>query len=271
MAYTVFVDESGTHPGSPCYGIGALVVHDDYLNVFIRWFSQLRLENGGIDQELKWERIASGYGAMNVTVRTLYAVAVAQHVHYHAMIVRKDQYRLWAGSAIAKEEAFYKTLSFLLADIAGRYQAETRVYFDQRSDSYDKRGEVVGIVANRMLSKVAKRGSLSAVTSVNSRMELGIQAADVLTGAFTTGHALHLEPEMPVHAGKVLCLKYMARVLGWDGLHHDTGPDVGLNIWHFPTEYRGPTTEWIKVVRPPARIDKPTLRAWLETVVVRPP
>jgi len=94
-----------------------------------------------------------------------------------------------------------------------------------------------------MLVKLAATGRLGAVRKVDSATAPGIQVADLLTGAINTAHLCHLAPAFSINAGTRLAIERVASMLGWSHLAHDTYPHPKFNIWHFPTEFRGPSRD----------------------------
>ena len=108
-----------------------------------------------------------------------------------------------------------------------------------RSDSYAKRHEMVESIGNSMLAQLESRGRLNSVRKVPSKDYLGVQVADILTGAINSAHIRYIDSRHSINAGKILTISRLAELLGWDDLCYDTYPDEKLNIWHFPIEYRG--------------------------------
>ena len=95
----------------------------------------------------------------------------------------------------------------------------------------------------RMLAKLAATGRLGSVKKANSSETAGIQVADLLTGAINTAHVCHLCPGFTIHNGKRLAIRRLADMVGWPHLAHDTYPHPKFNVWHFPTEFRGPSRD----------------------------
>ena len=84
------------------------------------------------------------------------------------------------------------------------------------------------------LERLASKGRLASVRKVPSSQYVGIQIADLLTGAINAAHSLKLNPNLPIHPGKRLAIEQLAELLGWDDLCYDTMPSEKFNIWHFP-------------------------------------
>jgi len=233
--YAVFADESGTHAKDRCYGIGALVVPTMKLNGFNRYFGQLKAQHH-VGQDAGWEPVSKSYGDMNLCLDLLKAVLRSSSASFSVIVVKKDQYRMWAEN---KEDAFWVTYQQLIVDRARMKPGEFKVTIDPRSDSYSKHDEVLEIVGNNILARVPGGGHLHEVAEGESKVDFGIQAADFLTGAVVAAHNVFLNPSRPIHPGKMLLARRMAAVLGWSDLVCDTFPtEKKFNIWHFPQEWR---------------------------------
>ncbi len=126
----------------------------------------------------------------------------------------------------------------MLNDNAKRSGDITKVFIDDRSGSYLKQYEVVEIITNRMLAREGSTGRIVSVTKENSLNVPGIQAVDILTGAINASHLRYLDSSTEINSGKVLAVGRLAKTLGWDDLCYDTMPNLEMNIWHFPREYR---------------------------------
>lgn len=73
---------------------------------------------------------------------------------------------------------------------------------------------------------------------VNSKHNVGIQIADLLTGAITASRSMYLNEDFKINAAKALFINKLSQILGWESLHFDTYPESKFNIWHFPEECR---------------------------------
>lgn len=228
-----FADESGTSSKEKCYAIGALFVPAARYPQFEEETSQLVKEHGVVG-EVKWTKIGASHGPINLGIDVAKRILKSKCC-FSAIVVKKDLYNKWRGN---KEEAFYTTYTQLIEHAVRSQRAVTRVYIDNRSDSYDRQDEVLEIVANRMLAKLSSAGRIDNVIKVDSKKHVLLQVADLLTGAINTAHHRYLNPNWCVHPGKNLCISRLAAVLGWDDLKYDTYPSVNFNVWHFPTEYR---------------------------------
>ncbi len=233
MKYWLYADESGTHPLARCYTIGAILVPETEKARFRDDLNQLRQKHR-ISSEVKWENVRNSYNLMNFAMDLLKRLLCGPCA-FRCIVVHKREYRKWRNN---EEEAFYTTYTLLIENCTKRLAAELYAYIDQKSDSYDKHHEVVGIIANYKL-----RGYLGQVEDVvrgNSADYIELQAVDLITGAINAAHDLYLNPRAPVNAGKRLLLSRLSNIVGWDNLHYDTFPDTEFNIWHFPMdEYRG--------------------------------
>lgn len=230
---TVFADESGTSSKHDWYGIGALVIRDEKLKRFETWLNGLKTTYG-VGGELKWKDINTSYAPINLAIDLLTGL-LKSSAHYATIVVHKASYRHWRDDP---EKAFYMTYTQLLRDQARVRKGEYRLFFDGRDDHYKKQDEVVEIVTNNMLRKAARGSHVTDVSKVNSKLVLGVQAADVLTGAIVASHNLWLNPGRQINGGKRLLISRLARVLGWPDLCCDTYPNSPFNIWHFPREWR---------------------------------
>ena len=230
--FSVFADESGTSAGDDCYGIGALVVAAENLPRFEAWVARAMTKHK-VSSEIKWKDISTSYAPMNLAIDLL-AGLLKSSGRFSAIMVHKPSYRKWALDA---EKAFYTTYTLLLVNRAKVKKGEYRVAIDGRDDRYGKNDEVVATVSNSMLRKIAARSQVVDVCKHDSKVTLGIQVADILTGALTAAHNLWLKPDRQISPGKLLLISKLAGVLGWPDLCCDTYPDAPFNIWHFPPEF----------------------------------
>lgn|SRR5262245_13162557 len=238
MPTIAFADESGTDANSPCYGIGVVCVAADAVGAFETYVNDLKRQHG-VQGEVKWTRIRKSHGAINFALGALDAILRSRTATLDVMVVRKDQYRNWRGDT---EIAFYKTYTQLLRHIARRTKETATVLIDARSDAYSRSNEVIETIGNRMLARLNSAGKLAGVEKVDSRDRIGIQVADVLTGAITAGHIRYLDRGFGMHNGKIVTVGRIAQMLGWDALCYDTFPHDKINIWHFPIEFRAEVT-----------------------------
>ena len=230
--FSVFADESGTSAGDDCYGIGALVVAAANLRRFETWVTGV-MRKHKVTSEIKWKGISTSYAPMNLAIDLL-AGLLKSSGRFSTIMVHKPSYRKWA---LDPEKAFYTTYTLLLVHRAKVKKGEYRVAIDGRDDRYAKHDEVVETVSNSMLRKVAAKSEFVDVCKQDSKSTLGIQVADILTGAITAAHNLWLKPDRQISPGKQLLLSKLAGVLTWPDLCCDTYPDAPFNIWHFPQEY----------------------------------
>ena len=234
MAKFLFADESGMSPSEPCYSIGVLVVPETSLDDFDKEFARL-VEVHGVVGEVRWTKVAKSHGLMNLSI-DLFRYVLRSELCFNSIVVLKKPYRKWQSGAL--DEAFYTTYGILLGHCLKGQRGDYLAFIDDRSEAYGKHDEALQIVTNRMLDKIAAPAKLVAVNQSDSKKHLGIQAADMLTGAIKAAHHLFLDPNCPLSAGKRLLLDRLAATLGWDALHYDTWPNQEFNIWHFPLEYR---------------------------------
>jgi hypothetical protein len=229
--FTVFADESGTHAAYRCYGIGALVMPTPKLAVFNAYIRR-KCEEHGVSSEAGWDQIRNSHGMINFTIGLLQDL-LRSSARFSIIVVHKADYRKWQES---NEDGFYQTYTMLMANRAKAREGQYRIFIDDRSDAYPKRTEAMEIVSNNMLRQLPTLSEVTRVQKVDSKLELGIQAVDLLTGAITAAHNLSLNPEAPLNPAKKILMARLAQTLGWDHLHFDTMPDARFNIWHFPQE-----------------------------------
>lgn len=243
--YHVFADESAISPPHPCYGIGALVVPTERLDAFNDYVTR-RMSEHGLVGEAKWKKVDSSHGLINFTLQLWRDVLNHPFVRFAVIVVRKDLYQLWSSGQ--RERAFYTTYAFLLRHAARLRAGEFSVFIDDRSDSYDKQDEVLGIVSNHMLRNLGAESEIAKVAKSDSKYLPGLQVVDLFTGAITHAHACRLNSSCDINAGKQLLVERMAGLVGWPDLYCDTMPDSSINIWHFPVEWRA--TPETRTVRP---------------------
>jgi hypothetical protein len=237
MKRVAFADESGIDGRSSCYSIGAVSVDADRVDAFQEFFKS-KLRQHGVQGEAKWTRVRMGHGLINFALDALSSILRSDSASFDIIVVNKSLFRNWTLRLVTKETAFYQTYTYLLRHIVSRAKVTADVYIDDRSDAYAKRHEVVEKIGNNMLQKLANKGRLGTVCKVPSSQYVGIQIADLLTGAINAAHSLRLNPRLPIHPGKRLAIERLAEMLGWDDLCYDTMPSDKFNIWHFPIEYR---------------------------------
>lgn len=251
MPHVFYADESGTSPPCPFYSIGVVCIEESALVAFEERFNDLVREHQ-VRGEVHWTEVRKSYGLMN-TILDLLRMGLKGHFRFSCIVVEKSKYNNWNRGD--RETAFYKTYTFILSKCGAFADGGAKVFIHQRSDEYPHREETVEIIANRMLMKMRKPSEIRSVNKVPAIGCPGIQAADVLTGAFNAAHHLHHMPECALHDGKKLLLTRMAQSLGWRSLYADTFPNPPFNVWHFPIESRGPTR---KVV---AKLNVPNISA----------
>jgi hypothetical protein len=241
MPRIAFADESGTDAHSRCYAIGVICLPAERREWLEQTISELKIVHGVVG-EAKWTRVRNSHGLINFVLDCMALVLREEGLTFDVIVVNKRLYRNWQGNAARQEVAFYQTYTYLLRHVVRRLKDAADVLIDGKSDRYAKRDEAMLTIGNRMLAKLAAKGSLGVVTKSASHETPGIQMADVLTGAINTAHMLRLQT-VAVHPGKHLALERLAMQLGWDHLAHDTYPHPKFNVWHFPIEFRGPSRD----------------------------
>jgi hypothetical protein len=232
-----FADESGTSGTSRCYAIGVVSLEAADVDGFSRYFKDLHLSHG-VQGEAKWTKVKTSHGLTNFALDALSAILRSHNASFNVIVVNKAQYRNWRSPILGEEGAFYQTYTYLLRHLVRSARATTEVFIDDRSDEYAKRTEIVETVGNAMLAKLQVSGRLNHVSKVPSNQFIGIQVADLLTGAIWAAHERRLGSRIGMHRGKIETIKRLASLLGWDDLCYDTKPGRRFNIWHFPREYR---------------------------------
>jgi hypothetical protein len=237
MGRIAFADESGTDGKTKCFSIGVVSLDADCLAGFEQHFQRL-LVSHGVQGEAKWTKVRTSHGLINFTLDALNSILHSRSASFDAIVVNTELFNNWHSPKMTKEDAFYQTYTLLLQHIAHRANLPAEVYIDDRRDSYAKRDEMVEKIGNNMLAQLASKGQLSAVRKIPSHGCVGVQVADLLTGAVNAAHQRLLKPESSLHRGKEVAIERLAQMLGWDDLCYDTMPSDKFNIWHFPIEFR---------------------------------
>ncbi|ELH4197966.1 DUF3800 domain-containing protein [Vibrio cholerae] len=244
MDYLLFADESGTSSVDKCFTIGCLLVPKDYLEEFeVQVNALITKHNLPRDRELKWQRVKKSYGMVNFLI-DLTKLINNSRVSFICKVAWKQYYFNWHKN---EEVAFYKSYTMLMTFCVRMLNSTIEAKIDNKSDSYRKHPEVVGIIANYNLKN--RLGNIKGVNKCDSKTELLIQVADLFTGAINSSHNHYLNPSLAIHEGKLLAIRKIAECIGWDSLHYDTYPNSSINIWHFPEkEYRAyPKTMEVKI------------------------
>ncbi len=239
MTYVAFGDESGIHRRqSPVYAIGSFVVPEDSIAGLS---ADLRavLTHHRISDELKWTKIGS-FRARSAAAYDGVRLLLARGARFDAIVVEKATYRKWQ---VNREDAFYHTYYQLARHIARAAGGPVQLQIDQRHDRYAKRAEVLEIVTNHALARIADSGVVKSVDMRDSKEHVLLQFTDVLVGALASDTALYVEPQVPVNRGKRELIVRLAGLVGWTRLCYDTFPNSAFNVWHFPIEFRGPTQQ----------------------------
>jgi hypothetical protein len=230
--FTLFADESGIAPPTPCYSIGALTLPEGDLDWFESEFDRLRQMHGVVG-EVRWKKVSTSHGLMNCALDLLRLV-IQSAACFSSITVKKETYLKWQSGEL--DDAFYTTYSLLLKHCAKRVPGVYTAFIDARSETYPKHHEALQVITSHMLARIPKAAKLTAVTKSDSKRFAGIQTADMFTGAINAAHSLYLNSDIQISDGKRLLLARFAALLGWDALHYDTYPNHAFNIWHFPPE-----------------------------------
>lgn len=235
MEYIFYGDESGQNlKNYKAYGIGAFLIPKAQEERYNRVFEELA-DKHKINKEVGWKTLNSSYNIINFGMDVL-RVVLTTSASFTSIMVHKDHFRNWSSTRISREDAFYQTYTFLLRHIASVLHASVTAKLDQKSDSYRKRCEVVEVIANNSLKESSAK--INSVEKVNSKHHVGIQIADLLTGAITASRCMYLNENFKVNAAKALFISKLSQILGWESLCFDTYPESKFNIWHFPPECR---------------------------------
>lgn len=232
-----FADESGTAGNARCYAIGVVSVDAGARRDFEAHFRGLHASHG-VQGEAKWTRVRTSHGLTNFALAALDSIMRSRSSSVDIIVVNKRLFRNWNSPTIGTEGAFYQTYTYLLKHIAKRAKETTDIMIDDRSDEYPRRTEMIETIGNAMLAKLHDSGRLDSVVKVPSKDHIGIQIADILTGAVCSAHERCLNPSVQLNAGKRVTIARLASMLGWEDLCFDTMPSDRFNIWHFPIEYR---------------------------------
>ncbi len=237
MTYVAFGDESGIHRRqSPVYGIGCFVVRGDEVG---RLSADLRevLARHEVLGELKWTKVGS-FRPRSAAALEGVSLLLERGARFSAIVVEKASYRKWQGD---REEAFYQTYYQLARQIGRAAGGPFELRIDQRHDRYAKRLEVLEIVTNHSLARIAEGTTVRSVAMQDSKEHVLLQFTDVLIGAVVSDTSLHVDSGLPVNEGKRQLIEQLAGLVGWPRLYFDTYPNDVFNVWHFPREFRGPT------------------------------
>jgi hypothetical protein len=247
MHRIAIADESGTHSGNLCYGIGAFVMPAE-TQLWLERRLRFLLSKYSIGSELKWSDTPS---RTHIEAAVEAVGTLLRHASYYAIVVEKGTFRNYQKN---REEAFYQTYHLLASHIAKASDDPFELFIDERSDSYPRRTEVVHKITNYVTTRRQSPAHLIDVRMIDSKSSAILQMTDMLTGAITadTNRWLAKDKVSPSFAKGELIRRFAA-LLGWDRLCYDTMPDPTLNIWHFPTEFRArPKT--LAVRRNPSRL-----------------
>jgi hypothetical protein len=200
MEVTAFADESGTSAGIPCYTIGVLNIPSDFLIDFNLKVQELATKSG-LRGELKWEKIRSSAGQINLCLEIIKLI-LSSPCKFHAISVEKSPYKKWREN---EEDAFYTTYNLLLRQSSKGFDANYKIFIDQRCTVYPKQEELMQIITNHMLAKLPTASKIEHVTMENSKLQMGLQAVDLITGAINTAYQLYLKPHAEMQDAKKNC------------------------------------------------------------------
>ncbi|MGC1181487.1 DUF3800 domain-containing protein [Legionella sp.] len=220
--------------GSSHYSIGALIFPVEFYAEFQNIVLHAK-KNHQFLNEIKWSKTHKGYNLINIGLRLFYEILINKAIHYQCITVEKAHYRNWITSK--KEEAFYKTLTQLIAKSTEMINDDLVIECDEKNDRYDKHHEVCQIISNHFLSPCTF-AKVKDVKTCDSKNCDAIQVADYITGAINASHRYHQNNNININRGKLKCIELMSKILGWDNLAWDTWKNDKFNIWAFPIESR---------------------------------
>jgi hypothetical protein len=190
-------DESGTQQGNRCYGIGALVVPVER-HAECEGLVKAIFDRRGVSHELKWS-LTPSRKSIEAACEATEAV-LRNGARFYAIIVEKARFNNLRLKG--KEEAFYQTYQFLAERIAMSGDDDFELLMDERSDSYNKRPQVVRIITNYQLRKREQQVALVDVRMIDSRTSVLLQIVDLLTGAITADRHSWLGGERTLQPGR---------------------------------------------------------------------
>ncbi|MCW8900999.1 MAG: DUF3800 domain-containing protein [Gammaproteobacteria bacterium] len=204
MEYIFYGDESGQNIRDyKAYGIGAFLIPKEQEERYLELLNELS-EKHKINKELGWKTLKNSYNVINFGMDVM-RVILTTSACFTSIIVHKENFINWNKDKMNREDAFYQTYTFLLRHIAKVLEASVTAKLDQKSDSYKKRCEVVEVIANNSLRESSAH--IGSVTKVNSKAHIGVQIADILTGAITASRCMYLNPKFSVNPAKKLFKK----------------------------------------------------------------
>ena len=210
------------------------MIEEDRVQFLERQLSAIYAEHG-IDYELKWNRVRR-YRPDIEAVCAGINLLINTDASFEAIVVEKATYEKWQDGD--HESAFYLTYGLLAAHIAKARPDSFEFWIDGRSDSYDKRPEVMQIITNYRSRRLTGAAELAGVKMVDSKANAIVQMADVLIGAVTADTHRYLLGGNDLNEGKEEVITRLATMIGWDRLIYDTYPNSEFNVWHFPPEFR---------------------------------
>ena len=134
MDRIAYADESNTHSGTRCYGIGALHMLESHIAHFEAMFDSWRVKHN-VTHELKWENIGSRFSDINLILDVLDYVLTEPGIWFDMIVVDTSKFNLWNQVGADRVTAFYKTYAYLLTSIARKGCDGLAVFIDERSES----------------------------------------------------------------------------------------------------------------------------------------
>lgn len=206
----MFTDESGTTDGDQCFTIGCVLVPSNKVNNVIAFVDSLIQKYKLPPEELKWENIRASHGRINLIIELISHIQSTPSIAFVSMVTHKGLYNNWR---IDPERGFYVCYTQLMTYCAKRLNTEINAKIDDKQDAYPKHHEVVQIIANYKLK--SKIGGIKNVERCDSKTELLIQVADLLTGAINSSHNDYLsDGNAQMHIGKSVAISKIAECLG---------------------------------------------------------
>jgi hypothetical protein len=234
--WLISCDETGLH-GARYYGFGSVWMAWQRRGDFHDWLREIRATHPEYkNREFKWEHV-NRYTLS--TYRDLVELFFRRApLSFHCLLVEKaviDKALHDGDYDLARRKFLTKLITCKIRNaLRARPDREQtfRIWVDPIASRYPKADEVVEIVSNHVLRKVAPNRSSPVVDGViehDSKETPGIQLCDVLLGAV----AATWQKENLAGA-KLELQQLIAHHLGWEDLRSDTRPaERKFNIWMF--------------------------------------
>jgi hypothetical protein len=238
--WLISIDETGLH-GARYYGFGSLWMAWQRRGDFQDWIRAIRATHPEFkNSEFKWEHVNRH------TLRTFKDLVELffrrAPLCFHCLLVEKaviDKERHGGDYDLARRKLLTQLITCKITNaLRSRPDRDQtfRIWVDPIASRYPKADEVVRIVSNRVLSKVAgddrSQPVVDGVIEHDSKETPTIQLCDVLLGAVAAGYQ-----KEPVTGPKLELQQFIAAHLGWPELRWDTW-SYERKFNHDPTRQR---------------------------------